>query len=140
MIELLKRRAPDSVTEEDDENASINTSEAPCASPFAPLTGATSNATSPILRRRQSECRNISARDSGPPSVMSLLSTLARANIHPGTCRNGLISRNIWSTRVYALFVNTRKCRLCALNLPNHRTDAECPRAQVLALQFLMRL
>ncbi|KIJ61264.1 hypothetical protein HYDPIDRAFT_31562 [Hydnomerulius pinastri MD-312] len=83
MIELLRRVAAEGVQEEDDDTASVNTSDTPSPAIFAPFSSGPSTAASPILSRRQSDYRNISARDtSALPSVMSLLSTLAGSRSH----------------------------------------------------------
>ena len=79
MIELLKRVAGEGTPEDDDDTASVNTGDTPSSPPvFGAFSGSSSSSVaSPILSRRQSEYRNIPPRDSGLPSVMSLLSTLA---------------------------------------------------------------
>lgn len=169
MIELLKRLASDNVAEDDDDNASINTSETPCSSPFASLTGGIPNATSPILSRRQSEYRSISVRDSGLPSVMSLLSTLAGSrsqsqhsqdqsdnpppplvsspSSEPTFTRASLAVVSlvaIFSQLAFTPYSLTQENVDFTLSIfliiVQVVADAKCPRARVLALQFLMRL
>lgn len=169
IIELLKRLASDSVTEDDDDAASINTSETPSQSPFAPLSGGTTNVASPILSRRQSEYRSISVRDSGLPSVMSLLSTLAgsrsqsqHSQDQPDNPPPPLVSPPspeppftraslavvslvaIFSQLTFTPYSLTQENVDFALSvfliIVQMVTDAKCPRARVLALQFLMRL
>ncbi|KAG6334343.1 hypothetical protein ID866_4744 [Astraeus odoratus] len=78
MIELLKRAAGEGPQEDDEDTASVHTVDVPSPAVFSAFSGGpSSSAASPVLSRRQSEYRNISSRDSGLPSVMSLLSTLA---------------------------------------------------------------
>lgn len=169
MVELLKKVALDSVVEDDDDTASSNTLETPCPSPFTPFSGGTPNAASPVLSRRQSEYRNISARDSGLPSVMSLLSTLAgsrsqsqHSQEQPDNPPPHLVSSPspeptftraslavvslvaIFSQLAFTPYSLTQENVDFAvsvfLTIVQMVTDAKCPRARVLALQFLMRL
>lgn len=169
MVELLKKVALDSVVEEEDDTASINTLETPCPSPFSPFSGGTPNAASPVLSRRQSEYRSISVRDSGLPSVMSLLSTLAGSRsqsqhsqeqpddppLHlvsspspePTFTRASLAVVSlvaIFSQLAFTPYSLTQENVDFAisvfLTILQMVTDARCPRARVLALQFLMRL
>ncbi|KAH0833990.1 tuberin-domain-containing protein [Lanmaoa asiatica] len=169
MIELLKKVASDSVVEDDDDTASINTLETPCPSPFAPFSGGIPNAASPVLSRRQSEYRNISVRDSGLPSVMSLLSTLAgsrsqsqHSQEQPDNLPPPLVSSpspeptftraSLAVVSLVAIFSqlaftpysltqeNVNFTLSIFLTIVQMVTDAKCPRARVLALQFLMRI
>lgn len=79
MLELLKRIAGEGPQEEDDDTVVADTArESQSPTSFTAFSSASSSsAASPILSRRQSEYRNLTSRDSGLPSVMSLLSTLA---------------------------------------------------------------
>ncbi|KAI6022876.1 hypothetical protein BKA83DRAFT_4270037 [Pisolithus microcarpus] len=79
MLELLKRIAGEGPHEDDDDTVVADTArESQSPATFTAFSGASSSsAASPILSRRQSEYRNLTSRDSGLPSVMSLLSTLA---------------------------------------------------------------
>lgn len=169
MVELLKKVALDCVVEDDDDTASINTLETPCPSPFAPFSGGTPNAASPVLSRRQSEYRSLSVRDSGLPSVMSLLSTLAgsrsqsqHSQEQPDNPPSHLVSSPspeptftraslavvslvaIFSQLAFTPYSLTQENVDFAISvfliIVQLVTDAKCPRARVLALQFLMRL
>ncbi|KAF8556741.1 hypothetical protein OG21DRAFT_1436438 [Imleria badia] len=169
MVNLLERLALDSVGEDDDDTASINTVETPCPSPFASLSGGTTNVASPVLSRRQSDYRNISVRDSGLPSVMSLLSTLAgsrsqsqHSQEQPDNPPPPIISSpspeptfTRASLAVVSLVAIFSQLTFTPYSLTQENvdfafsvfqiivqtvTDAKCPRARVLALQFLMRL
>ena len=169
MVELLNRLAADSVGEDDDDTASINTVEMPSPSLFAPLSGGTPSAASPVLSRRQSDYRSISVRDSGLPSVMSLLSTLAgsrsqsqHSQEQPDTPPPPIVSSpspeptfTRASLAVVSLIAIFSQLTFTPYSLTQENvdfafsvfliivqmvTDAKCPRARVLALQFLMRL
>ena len=169
MIELLTRVALDGVVEEDDDTASVNTAEAPCPSPFVSLSGGTPNVASPVLSRRQSEYRSSSVRDSGLPSVMSLLSTLAgsrsqsqHSQEQPDNPPPPLVSSpspeptfTRASLAVVSLVAIFSQLTFTPHSLTEENvdfaisiyqiivqmvTDARCPRARILALQFLMRL
>ncbi|KAF8130310.1 hypothetical protein EV363DRAFT_1335827 [Boletus edulis] len=168
MVELLERLASDSVTEDDDTTL-INTSETPSPGPVAPLSGCTSTVASPVLSRRQSDYRSISVRDSGLPSVMSLLSTLAgsrpqeqQSQEQPDNPPPPLVSSPspeptftqasiavlsltaIFSQLAFTPYSLTPENVDFALSvfliIVQMATDATCPRARVLALQFVMRI
>ncbi|KAF9238338.1 hypothetical protein BU15DRAFT_88402 [Melanogaster broomeanus] len=169
MIELLTRVAADSVVEEDDDTASVNTSETPSPATFTPFSSGTSTAVSPILSRRHSEYRNLSGRDSGLPSVMSLLSSLAgsrsqsqQSREHPDippvpfvsspTPEPAFTRASLAVVALVAIFsqlaftpysltqANVDVASSVFLSIVQMLTEARCPRARVTALQFLMRL
>ena len=169
MIDLLKRVALDDIVEDDDDTISVNMVETPSPSPIVTLSGGTTGAATPILSRRQSEYRSSSVRDSGLPSVMSLLSTLAGSRSHsqhsqeqPDNPPPPLISSpppeptfTRASLAVVSLVAIFSQLTFTPYSLIQENvdfaisvyqiivqmlTDARCPRARILALQFLMRL
>lgn len=169
MVELLKRLASDSTAEDDEDTTSVNMSETPSPSPFVPLSAGTPTVASPVLSRRQSDYRNISVRDSGLPSVMSLLSTLAgsrqqsqHSQEQPDIPPPPLVSSpspeptftraslavvslvTIFSQLTFTPYSLAQENVDFALSIfhiiVQTATEAKCPRARVLALQFLMRL
>ncbi|KAH7911801.1 hypothetical protein BJ138DRAFT_1125766 [Hygrophoropsis aurantiaca] len=75
MIDLLTKVALEGVTEDDDDTASVNTSDTQSPTPYVSFSTGTSTAVSPILSRKQSEYK--SSKDTTMPSVMSILSSLA---------------------------------------------------------------
>ncbi|KAF9228061.1 hypothetical protein BS17DRAFT_745271 [Gyrodon lividus] len=172
-IGLLKQVAADGVIDDDDDDdddtASVNTSETPSPGTFAPFSSGSSSAASPILSRRQSEYRNITARDSGLPSVMSLLSTLAgsrsqsqhsqeQPDIPPPpfvpspspepTCTRASLAVvalvAIFSQLAFTPYsltqANVEVASSVFVSIVRISKEAKCPRARIAALQFLMRL
>lgn len=168
MVELLRTVAFDDVVEDDDDTTSMNTVE-PCPSPLVTLSGATTNVASPVLSRRQSEYRSSSVRDSGLPSVMSLLSTLAGSrpqsqhtqeqpdipppplvsspSPEPTFTRASLAVMSLVAIfgqltfTPYSLTQGNVDFAISVFNIiVQVVTEARCPRARILALQFLMRL
>ncbi|KIK93115.1 hypothetical protein PAXRUDRAFT_145764 [Paxillus rubicundulus Ve08.2h10] len=170
MIELLGRVAVDGIGEDDDDTASFNTSETPSPATYAAFSSGPSNAASPVLSRRQSEgYRNISGRDSGLTSVMSLISTLAgsrsqsqHSREQPDIPRPPFASSpspepeftraSLAVVALVAIFsqlaftpysltkANVDIASSVFMSIVETLTEARCPRARIAALQFLMRL
>ncbi|KAH7882154.1 hypothetical protein F5I97DRAFT_1970437 [Phlebopus sp. FC_14] len=169
MLDLLRRVAAEGIQEEEDDTASVNTSETPSLATFAPFSGGPSSAASPILSRRQSEYRSISARDSGLPSVMSLLSTLTGSRsqsqhsqeqqdapappfVAPSSTEPMLTRASLAVIALVTIFsqltftpysltqANVEVASSIFGILVQLLSDAKCPRARLAALQFLMRL
>ena len=169
MVELLRRLASDSVAEDDDDTASVHASETPFLTTLGSLSGSTTSIASPVLSRRQSDYRSVSVRDSGLPSVMSLLSAFAvprsqsqHSQEQPDNPPPPLVSSPspeptftraslavvslvaIFSQLAFTPYSLTEENVDFALSvfhiIIQMVTDAKCPRARILVLQFLMRL
>ncbi|KAG9311063.1 hypothetical protein JVU11DRAFT_8967 [Chiua virens] len=170
MVELLRRVASDGVAEDDGDTASTHTIEMQSPSPLATFSAGASNTVTPVLSRRQSDYRNIAVRDSGLPSVMSLLSTLAGSRSHSQNSSQDQPDNPIpplasspspeptfsrASLAVISLVAIFGQLAFTPYSLTRENvdfsiavfriivqmvTEAKCPRARLLALQFLMRL
>ncbi|KAH7924437.1 hypothetical protein BV22DRAFT_1195912 [Leucogyrophana mollusca] len=167
IIDLLTKVASEGNLEDDDDTASVNTSETQSPTPYVSFSAGPSNVASPILSRKQSEYK--ASKDTAMPSVMSLLSSLAGSrsqSLHANEredqpselvaspSQEPLLPRaafavvalvHVFSQLAFTPYSLTQSnvdlaSSVFSILVKRLLDDAKCARARLVVLQFMMRL